>query len=197
MVCPGYSDVDIHGRASFLKHELVPLLHSPAGAHAVLSYSAQSMACRGQNTTSNAIYHKTQAIQALNAALSRSEDYNSDATIFAVFILLCTEERCYPVTLSHDELIDATQQRTMHLNGLKRIIAARGGLVALADNRILQTLLMWYVITRAPAHLLVLTKLPQACRFPISSHIGTALGGFTATSSGFFVRPSNNTLSIL
>lgn len=92
-------------------------------------------------------YHKTQAIAAVNSAIS-DPDPNlaiSDANIGAVFNLLCVEESLLLPFLAQEEGQEMLNQREIHLNGLRRMVQLRGGLNSIRSNRILQAFILWCV----------------------------------------------------
>lgn len=89
----------------------------------------------GQNRDEDIVYHKMRAQACINSNLKNETLRLSDATIGAVFNLLCVGE-----TLLHPKLSDEQQrnadavERVVHLNGLKRMIALRGGLLGLSSH---------------------------------------------------------------
>ena len=69
----------------------------------------------------------------------------SDATIGAVFNLLCVEESLFwPFLKKEADGVQANQRET-HLNGLRQMLQLRGGLMAIATNRILYSFILWCV----------------------------------------------------
>lgn len=92
------------------------------------------------------LYHRAQAIAAVNAAISSSnlDAAISDANIGAVFNLLTVEEALTLPFFDDEQLGEEhLDQRAIHQSGLQKMVQLRGGLMALSSNRILQAFILW------------------------------------------------------
>jgi hypothetical protein len=113
--------------------------------HSLLCAAALHLYIVGKGSSFSIVYHKAQAVAAINAALSDPELGISDANIAAVFNLLCVEESLL-MPFFHDESwgeAEGPNQRMIHLNGLRRMVELRGGLRAIRTHRVLQAFILW------------------------------------------------------
>ncbi|KAI9723188.1 MAG: hypothetical protein M1828_004291 [Chrysothrix sp. TS-e1954] len=145
-VCPEFVDIDILHQCTTLQEDCSRLLQDRAAAQAVCCFAAQSLAIQGQATNEDVILYQGQAIAEINNNISIPGNGISDSCIFAVFVLLCLEERCYRLNSSPAEVFQEAQQRTVHLKGLQHMISVRGGINALEDNQALQALIAWHAV---------------------------------------------------
>jgi hypothetical protein len=131
--------------------------------HSLLCTAALHLYMVGRGSIETILYHRAQAISAINAAISNPHVNAglSDANIGAVFNLLTVEESLQ-IPLFVQESLEEEQpnQRAIHENGLKRMVQLRGGLTAMSSNRILQAFMLWCVAGRL--HVRVLAHLALA-----------------------------------
>jgi hypothetical protein len=122
-------------------------LNNAGFMHSLLCTAALHMYVVGRCPIATVFYHKTKAIEAINAAIS-DPDLSlgiSDANIGAVFNLLCVEESLLNPFFKQEAGEGQLNQREIHLNGLRRMLQMRGGLKAINSNRILQAFILWCV----------------------------------------------------
>jgi hypothetical protein len=124
-------------------------ISSPAFMHSLLCTAALHRFVVGRGSIDAILYHRTQAISAINAAIS-NPDVNvgiSDANIGAVFSLLTVEEYLASPLFEQEPIDqDHRHQFDVHMNGLRRMVQLRGGILALHSNRVLQAFMLWCVI---------------------------------------------------
>ncbi|KAF2281315.1 uncharacterized protein EI97DRAFT_454521 [Westerdykella ornata] len=128
-------------------------LHNTGFMHSLLCTAALHLYIVGRCSMDIITYHKTQAIAAINSAIS-DPDPNlaiSDANIGAVFNLLCVEESLLLPFLAQEAGQEMLNQREIHLNGLRRMVQLRGGLDSIGSNRILQAFILWHSTAHAIA----------------------------------------------
>ena len=143
-ICPEYIDIDLHQKSNALHEECSRFIQSRCAAQAVHCSAAQSLAVYGRGSHEDVIFYKGQTIAEINNSLSDPANGIEDATIFAVFLLICLEEKCYTLTSTPEEVHQEAQQRTVHLTGLQNMIVTKGGLSSITNSRALQALLTWY-----------------------------------------------------
>jgi hypothetical protein len=121
--------------------------------HSLLCTAALHLYIVGRGSIESILYHRAQAIVAINAAISHPNATIgiSDANIGAVFNLLTVEEGLL-LPIFEQERIDEDQpnQRAIHMEGLRRMVQLRGGLMAMNSNRVLQAFMLWCVVARIP-----------------------------------------------
>jgi hypothetical protein len=121
--------------------------------HSLLCTAALHLYIVGRGSIESILYHRAQAIAAINAAISHPDATVgiSDANIGAVFNLLTVEEGLL-LPIFEQERIDEDQpnQRAIHMDGLRRMVQLRGGLMAMNSNRVLQAFMLWCVVAWTP-----------------------------------------------
>jgi hypothetical protein len=148
-MAPSVIAVDFRRRSTLMKSEWFgTALSSPGFLHSLLCTAALHMYIVGKGSIDAILYHRTQAISAINTAIS-NPDVNvgiSDANIGAVFSLLTVEEYL-AMPIFEQEPIDQDHryQCNIHMNGLRRMVQLRGGILALHSNRVLQAFMLWCV----------------------------------------------------
>ena len=116
--------------------------------HSLLCTVALHLYIFGRGSVDTILYHRAQAIAAINTAISDPDSAVgiSDANIGAVFNLLTVEEGLMLPLFEQERLDeDHPNQRAVHLDGLRRMVHLRGGLRAVKSNRILQAFILWCV----------------------------------------------------
>jgi hypothetical protein len=116
--------------------------------HSLLCTAALHMFIVGRGSRDAILYHRTQAISAINGAISNPDVTFgiSDANIGAVFSLLTVEEYLASPFFEQEPIDDDHRhQFEVHMNGLKRMVQLRGGILALHSNRVLQAFMLWCV----------------------------------------------------
>jgi hypothetical protein len=148
-MAPGIIAVDIRHKSDLMKSDWFgTAMSNPGFMHSLLCTAALHLYMFGRGSIETILYHRAQAITAINLAIS---DPNpsigiSDANIGAVFNLLCVEESLLlPYLRQQRSDDDAPNQREIHLEGLRRMVQLRGGLMAMGSNRILQAFILWCV----------------------------------------------------
>lgn len=164
-MAPGIIAVDIRHRSTLMRSDWFGTAISNSGfMHSLLCTVALHLYIFGRGSIDTILYHRAQAIAAINNAIS-SPDTNvgiSDANIGAVFNLLTVEEGLLLPYFNQARLDeDQPNQRAIHMNGLRRMIQLRGGLMAIKSNRILQAFILWCV--DLPPHVTARTGL--ACAY--------------------------------
>ena len=147
-MAPGIIAVDIRHRSTLMKSDWFGTAICNQGfMHSLLATIALHAYVFGKGTIDAILYHRAQAIAAVNAAIL-TPDGVSDANIGAVFNLLTVEESLLLPTFRLDE--DHMAQLQIHQRGLQRMVQLRGGLGAITTNRILQAFMLWWVNTSSP-----------------------------------------------
>ncbi|OCL15216.1 hypothetical protein AOQ84DRAFT_413343 [Glonium stellatum] len=127
-----------------------------------------------------AAYHQAEAIRLVNECLSNPTAQLTDAIIGSVAIL------------ANFETMNGTiESAAIHMNGLQRMTALRGGLQGFDKNRVLQRVLTW-------ADFCYSTTWDCGPRFPVLSQSTASLGmsnHFIATSAGAPLQPRFSELS--
>jgi hypothetical protein len=136
------------------KHDLMRFhwfgaaIESSAFMHSLLCTIALHQYYVGRGSVDAIFYHKAEAIASVNSALL-DKDLKvavSDANIGAVFNLLCVEENLNSAIFDKKKPDNEQPgQRAMHLNGMRRMIQMRGGLMEIKTNRVLQAFILWCV----------------------------------------------------
>jgi hypothetical protein len=149
-MAPSVIAVDFRRRSTLMKSEWFgTAISSPAFMHSLLCTAALHRFVVGRGSIDTILYHRTQAISAINTAIS-TPDVNigiSDANIGAVFSLLTVEEYLASPLFEQEPIDhDHRHQFDVHMNGLKRMVQLRGGILALHSNRVLQAFMLWCVI---------------------------------------------------
>ncbi|RAR04167.1 hypothetical protein DDE83_007949 [Stemphylium lycopersici] len=148
-MAPGIIAVDIRHRSTLMKSDWFgTAISNPGFMHSLLSTIALHAYVFGKGTMDDILYHRAQAIAAVNAAIL-TPDGISDANIGAVFNLLTVEESLLLPAFGLDE--DHTAQLQIHQRGLQRMVQLRGGLGAINTNRILQAFMLWHSTAHAIA----------------------------------------------
>lgn len=155
VMSPGTIAVDIRHKSNLIRTDWFgTALNSRAFMHSLLCAAALHLYIVGKGSYFSIVYHKAQAVTAINAALSDPELGISDANIGAVFNLLSVEESLllpiFQEQLGEDGE-EEPNQRMIHLNGLKRMVELRGGLGAIKSNRCLQAFILWHSTAHAIA----------------------------------------------
>jgi hypothetical protein len=98
-------------------------VHDPAAFHIFLSYSAHhvSSLAQGGKLKSRAILHKGKGIRLINNRLSASDGLQ-DKNLQAIVFMLAIENA-----------FGSNRASIMYLNGLRKMVASRGGLQAIED----------------------------------------------------------------
>ena len=117
--------------------------------HSFLCTTALHLYITGKGNSETILRHHDKAVSAVSNALSSADQraHVSDANIGAVFNLLTIAESIDSLPqfehLRRDE--QRSNQRALHLDGLRKMIQMRGGLHGLNSNRILQAFILWCV----------------------------------------------------
>jgi hypothetical protein len=142
-MAPGIIAVDIRHRSTLMKSDWFgTAISNPGFMHSLLSTIALHAYVFGKGTMDAILYHRAEAIAAVNAAILTPEGI-SDANIGAVFNLLTVEESLLLPGFELNE--DHAAQLKIHKTGLQRMVQLRGGLRAIKTNRILQAFMLWCV----------------------------------------------------
>jgi hypothetical protein len=141
--------VDIRNKSDLMRsHWFGTALSNPGFMHSLLGTVALHQWYSGRGSIKTIFHHRAQAIAAVNSAIL-NPDVNvgiSDANIGAVFNLLTIEETlASPYFDKHRPADEQPNQRGMHLDGLRKMVQLRGGLMAINSNRILQAFILWCV----------------------------------------------------
>lgn len=152
-MAPGIIAVDIRHRSTLMRSDWFGTAISNAGfMHSLLCTVALHRFIFGKGSINTILYHRAQAIAAVNAAISSPDSAAgiSDANIGAVFNLLAVEEGLLLPYFEQARLNDdQPNQRAIHMDGLSRMLQLRGGLMAINSNRILQAFILWCVTDAA------------------------------------------------
>lgn len=142
-MAPGIIAVDVRHRSTLMKSDWFGTAIGNSGfMHSLLATIALHAWVFGKDTIDAVLYHRAQAIAAVNAAIL-TPDGVSDANIGAVFNLLTIEQGLrLPCFELHE---DHAAQLEIHERGLQRMVQLRGGLRAINTNRILQAFMLWCV----------------------------------------------------
>jgi hypothetical protein len=148
-MAPGVIAVDFRNRSTLMRSEWFGTAIDNAGfMHSLLCTTALHLYFFGRGSIDSILYHRAEAITAINAALSHPDGNVgiSDANIGAVFNLLTVEESLLSPIFGQERLDeDQLDQRAIHLNGLRKMVQLRGGLMAMGSNRVLQAFMLWCV----------------------------------------------------
>jgi hypothetical protein len=149
-MAPGVIAVDFRHRSTLMKSDWFGIAVSNAGfMHSLLSTAALHLFMSGRGSIETILYHRAQAIAAINAAISHPDPCVSvsDANIGAVFNLLAVEEGLLWPVFEQEGLGDYERaQPAIHLNGMRKMVQLRGGLGAISSNRVLQAFMLWCVL---------------------------------------------------
>jgi len=149
-MAPGIIAIDVHNRSTLMRSDWFGTAIAHSGfMHSFLCTVALYRYIFGKGSIARILYHRAQAIAAVNAAISGPDVGSriSDANIGAVFNLLTVEESLQLPQFEQSYLHeDQPKQREIHMNGLNRMIQLRGGLVAIHTHRTLQAFILWCVI---------------------------------------------------
>jgi hypothetical protein len=142
--------VDFRHKSNLMRSDWFGTALSNAGfMHSLLCTAAlHRYIVGGRGSVETIYFHRAQAIAAINSAISSPDQRQgiSDANIGAVFNLLCVEESlASPFFEQEHQGEEQPNQREIHLNGLRRMVQLRGGLMAINSNRILQAFILWCV----------------------------------------------------
>lgn len=119
-----------------------------AFAHTMLCSAALHQFAMGVGSLEDVLYHKAQSVSMINSNLSDARFRVHDNNIAAVFNLLNIEESLLGIVSAGGGwpgLAFDPMQKTMHLNGLRAMLEARGGLAGLSSFRCLQAFILWLV----------------------------------------------------
>lgn len=144
-MAPAAIAIDIQNKSDLMRIAWFGTAMSHVGfMHSLLCTAALHQYYCGRGSFETILYHRMQAVAAINSALSDPDlDKGiSDANIGAVFNLLTIEESLVHIERNRRE-DEQTDQRRVHYNGLRRMIQLRGGLLAIGSNRILQAFILW------------------------------------------------------
>jgi hypothetical protein len=148
-MAPGVIAVDFRHRSTLMRSEWFGTALSNAGfMHSLLCTAALHLYIVGRGSIETILYHRAQAIASVNAAISHPDASVgiSDANIGAVFNLLTVEEGLLLPIFEQARLDeDQVNQRVIHMNGLRKMVQLRGGLMAINSNRVLQAFMLWCV----------------------------------------------------
>ncbi|RYN33888.1 hypothetical protein AA0112_g5562 [Alternaria arborescens] len=146
-MAPGIIAVDVRHRSTLMKSDWFGTAIGNSGfMHSLLATIALHAWVFGKDTIDAVLYHRAQAISAVNAAIL-TPDGVSDANIGAVFNLLTIEQGLrLPCFELHE---DHAAQLEIHERGLQRMVQLRGGLRAINTNRILQAFMLWHSTAHA------------------------------------------------
>lgn len=146
---PGTIALDVRNKSDLMRsHWFGTAVANPGFMHSLLCTAALHQYVVGRGTVATILYHRAKAIGAINSAISNPDPSVgiSDANIGAVFNLLTVEESLASPLFDQDRPDDdQPNQRGIHLNGLRRMVQLRGGLMAINTNRILQAFILWCV----------------------------------------------------
>ena len=133
------------------RHWLAPSFRHPAFMHSILCLTALQYCIRNPDRPPyEFMYHRIQAVAAVQRNLSNPSEALREENIAAVFNLLCVEDNVALCDLyGVGKLQVDSEQRVVHLNGLKRMIKSKGGIRSLGKLKGLQSFLVRYVCTRA------------------------------------------------
>ena len=155
-MAPGIIAVDIRHQSTLMRSDWFgTAISNPGFMHSLLCTAALHLYIFGRGSIDTILHHRATAIAAVNAAISDPDSSVgiSDANIGAVFNLLTVEEALLLPSFTHERLSeDQPNQRTIHLNGLRRMVQMRGGLTAIKSNRILQAFILWCVMLLTDLH---------------------------------------------
>ncbi|KAF2742593.1 hypothetical protein M011DRAFT_412324 [Sporormia fimetaria CBS 119925] len=210
-MAPSTIAVDLRHKCQLQRSEWFAMALQNVGfMHSLLCTAALHMYIVGRCPMDTVIYHKAQAIAAVNAAISHSDPSIgiSDATIGTVFCLLCVEEALLLPFLMEGGGKEQLDQREIHLNGLRRMLQLRGGLLELRSNRILQAFILWhsaahavgsfetpYIYIDAPIDKASLPHHPSGYRPKTSAHLLTLCAQAQVTES--LIDLTNRTLVLI
>jgi hypothetical protein len=149
-MAPGTIAVDFRHKSNLMRSDWFGTALNNAGfMHSLLCTAAlHRYIVRGRGSIETIYFHRAQAIAAINSAISSPDQRQgiSDANIGAVFNLLSVEESlASPFFEQEHQDEEHPNQREIHLNGLRRMVQLRGGLMAINSNRILQAFILWCV----------------------------------------------------
>lgn len=148
-MAPTVLAVDVRHRSTLMRSDWFGTAISDSGfMHSLLCTAALHMYVFGRGSIETILHHRAQAIAAVNTAISHPDVSIgiSDANIGAVFNLLTVEESLVLPHFERERLDEEhVDQREVHMNGLRRMIQLRGGLMAINSNRILQAFILWCV----------------------------------------------------
>jgi hypothetical protein len=152
-MAPGIIAVDVRNQSTLalMNSDWVnTAICNAAFMHSFLCTTALHLYITGKGNSETILRHHDEAVSAVSAALSDADQLThiSDANIGAVFNLLTIAESIDSLPqfehLRRDE--GRSNQRLLHLDGLRRMVRMRGGLQGLKSNRILQAFILWYVL---------------------------------------------------
>ncbi|KAF2831110.1 hypothetical protein CC86DRAFT_134980 [Ophiobolus disseminans] len=154
-MAPGIIAVDIRHRSTLMRSDWFgTAISNPGFMHSLLCTAALHLYIVGRGSIETILHHRAEAIAAINAAISHPDVRVgiSDANIGAVFNLLTVEESLLLPNFEQERLDEEQpNQRAIHMNGLRRMVQLRGGLMAISSNRILQAFILWHSTAHAIA----------------------------------------------
>lgn len=147
--------------------------------HSLLSVIAvQQCIMDPARPTEDILYHRLQAINAVQSNLADKTQALSDENIAAVLNLLCVEENVLVAAMvspSGHKIKPDPAQRRVHMDGLRQMIQLRGGIQSLNKLRCLQSLLIRHTGAQAvtsfdESFLLPPNLLQEMYNYPAISH---------------------------
>ncbi|KAF1936738.1 hypothetical protein EJ02DRAFT_75539 [Clathrospora elynae] len=151
-MAPGIIAIDVRHRSTLMRSDWFGTAISNTGfMHSLLATIALHAYMFGKGSIVALLYHRAQAITAVNAAILNPDPdvAISDANMGAVFNLLTVEEGLQMPVFELGE--DHTAQLMIHQEGLRKMVQLRGGLMAIKSNRILQAFMLWHSTAHAIA----------------------------------------------
>ncbi|KAF2204629.1 hypothetical protein GQ43DRAFT_364266 [Delitschia confertaspora ATCC 74209] len=152
---PGTIAVDIRHKSDLMRSDWFgTAMGNSSFMHSLLCTVALHRYIMGRESFSSILYHKAQAIAAINATISDPNLGISDANIGAVFNLMCVEEALTLPMLQEEKSLEEDDQsnpRMTHLQGLRTMVRLRGGLQNINSNRCLQAFIFWHSTVHAIA----------------------------------------------
>ncbi|KAK0710123.1 hypothetical protein B0T26DRAFT_861370 [Lasiosphaeria miniovina] len=159
-VVPSISPLTSNGRQAVevQKYWVTVSFYHSGFMHALLCLAALQLAIAEPHQSpflvERFMHHRLEAISSVHRDLGDAERALSDENIATVFNLLCIEENLFlhasdalAINPAWRHLQPDTAQRQVHLDGLKRMLALRGGVAQLGEMRGLQAFLIRWVCT--------------------------------------------------
>ena len=144
-MAPNLMPIDVRKKSKAVAEEwLANAIHDKAALHSLLCSLAIHLCILEQGSIVEIMFHRAEALAAINASLSTVEKQITNTTLLAVFTMLCIEEAFFlPEFEQEQDLSDSLDGRQIHMSGLKRMLDLRGGLQSLDDFRTLQAFILW------------------------------------------------------
>lgn len=124
---------------------------SPALVFSTLAWTTALSSSNQGTENAESDYFLQKSIIAINEELSKVDQYGvSDGIIAAVACLtnmeVCVHDQPTFHVLTIQNLNGDSTKARIHMNGLRQMIAMRGGMNALGMNGVLRRLVLWYVL---------------------------------------------------